>query len=381
MQKSRVVALSMGHFINDMYVGFLAPLLPFLIDKLGLTLTMAAGLASLLSIFTSVAQPVFGHIADKIKHPYLAVAGPMLTAIFLSSIGRADSYASLVFIIIFAGIGTAAFHPQGAAYAGRVSGRQNGLGMSMFVTGGSAGYYVGPLLIMSIVTWLGLRYSFVAVLPGIAISFVLFLLLPHLPHTPRQHAQLNGQLAIPHQLRSLILLFFISAFRSFIISGFNTFIPIYLKHQNVPPMLFAAALSIFGIPGSVGSMLSGGLSDRFGRKKVIFGSMALSLPFFSIFLLSDSVFAIAALGFAGFAIFSSIPVVIITAQELFPGRVNTVSSLVMGLSWGIGGLLVTPLGALAEHIGIGQALFTLVGVGVIAAVLVLFLPETKKVHS
>ena len=146
-------------------------------------------------------------------------------------------------------------------------------------------------------------------------------------------------------------------------------------------MLFAVALSVFGMPGAVGSMLSGGLSDRFGRKKVIFASLALSLPFFSIFLLADSVFAIAALAFAGFAIFSSIPVVIITAQELFPGRVNTASSLVMGLSWGIGGLLVTPLGALAEVIGIGNALFTLVGVGIVAAILVLFLPETKQVES
>ena len=103
MQKSRIVALSMGHFINDMYVGFLAPLLPLLIDKIGLTLTMAAGLASLLSIFTSMAQPVFGHIADKIKHPYLAVFGPLLTATFLSSIGRAHSYLMLVVIIVFAG--------------------------------------------------------------------------------------------------------------------------------------------------------------------------------------------------------------------------------------------------------------------------------------
>ena len=168
-------------------------------------------------------------------------------------------------------------------------------------------------------------------------------------------------------------------FRSFIIVGFNTFIPIYLEQQDMAPMMFAAALSIFGMPGAVGSMMSGGLSDRFGRKKVIFASFALSLPFFTIFLVADHLFGIAALAFAGFAIFSSIPVVIITAQELFPGRVNTASSLVMGLSFGIGGLLVTPLGTLAEMIGIGNALFVLVAVGAIAAILVFFLPESKRV--
>ena len=76
--------------------------------------------------------------------------------------------------------------------------------------------------------------------------------------------------------------------------------------------------------------------------------------------------------------YSSIPVTIIMAQELFPQRVNTVSSLIMGLSWGIGGLLVTPLGAIAERIGLVNALHILIGLGVIALLSTLLLPETKN---
>ena len=379
MQTKRVLGLSMGHFINDMYVGFLAPLLPLIIAKIDISLTMAAGLVSLLSIFTSLAQPAFGHIADKTRRPLFAALGPVLTAVFFSMIGWANSYGTLVAIIVIGGIGTAAFHPQAAALAGRTSGRQSGLAMSIFVTGGSAGYYAGPIVIMSIVTWLGLEYSFISIIPGVLITAFLLLILPKLPHSPHQHAKMNGVAKIPHQMRAIILLFLISTIRSFLISGFNTFIPIYLEAQGIAEMLYAAALSAFGMPGAVGSLLGGGLSDRYGRRTLIFASLALALPFLALFLFLDGSISIIFLGFAGFALFSSIPVIIIMAQELFPGRVNTASSLVMGLSWGVSGVLVTPLGAVAELIGIGNALTFLLFLGVLGCLLVFLLPETKRV--
>jgi FSR family fosmidomycin resistance protein-like MFS transporter len=81
----------------------------------------------------------------------------------------------------------------------------------------------------------------------------------------------------------------------------------------------------------------------------------------------------------GFFILASIPVVIITAQELFPHRVNTASSLVMGLSWGIGGILVTPLAAFSERYSLSHGLHILLLVNLLACILALFLPETKRV--
>lgn len=378
MQKTSVFSLSMGHFINDMYVGFLAPLLPFLIDKLEISLTLAASLASILAVCTSLAQPLFGFLSDKMKKPYMVTFGPLLTAVFFSSIGLINSYAMLIVMIIFAGVGTAMFHPQAAAFVGQTSGRQGGLAMSLFVTGGSAGYYTGPLIIMSIVTWLGLEYSFVTIIPGLIICAVLYHILPQLPKRPHLHNLAGNHFPISYQLKAIIALFLISTIRSFVISGFNTFIPIYLEKSQVEPIYYAVALTVFGMPGAVGSLVGGHLSDKFGRKTIIFLSMALALPFFWLFLRFSGILAIICLGCAGFAVFSSIPVVIIAAQELFPGRINTASSLVMGLSWGVGGLLVTPLGALAEHFGLTLALRGLIFVGVLACILVFFIPETKK---
>lgn len=379
LQPVRIAVLSLGHLVNDMYVGFLPALLPLLILRTGISLTAAAALSSMLSVFTSMAQPVFGHTADRMRRPYLSAFGPLLTAVFFSMIGFADSYGALMVCIVCAGIGTAAFHPQSASLAGRSSGRQSGLGMSLFVTGGNIGYYLGPVVIMSIVTLLGLKYSYIAILPGVIITFFLIRLLPHLPQTVRQQTAQNPIHLIPHQWRTFILLFFISVCRSFVVSGFNTFIPIYLQQRQYAPMMYAAGLTIFGLPGAAGSLLGGSLSDRFGRKTVLFVSVAGALPFLYLFLKLHGIPALICLGIGGFFILSSIPVVIIMAQELLPGRINTASSLVMGLSWGIGGTLVTPLGVVADRFGLSTALTLLITFGFIVCILVFFLPETKRI--
>ena len=51
------------------------------------------------------------------------------------------------------------------------------------------------------------------------------------------------------------------------------------------------------------------------------------------------------LALASYTVGTGIPIVISLSQRSFPRQVATVSSVVMGVSWGIAGLLVTPLGA------------------------------------
>jgi hypothetical protein len=41
LQRSRLALITRGHFLNDCYGSFFAPILPLLIEKLSLSLTMA----------------------------------------------------------------------------------------------------------------------------------------------------------------------------------------------------------------------------------------------------------------------------------------------------------------------------------------------------
>ena len=55
---AKVALLSVGHLVVDLYPPFLAALLPLLIDRLELSLTMASLLASILMFSASLSQPL-----------------------------------------------------------------------------------------------------------------------------------------------------------------------------------------------------------------------------------------------------------------------------------------------------------------------------------
>src|SRR5689334_20953532 len=54
-----VLTMAGGHFVHDSFASFLSPLLPLLIQKLGLSLTLAGSLSALQS-FPSLINPLLG---------------------------------------------------------------------------------------------------------------------------------------------------------------------------------------------------------------------------------------------------------------------------------------------------------------------------------
>ncbi len=372
MKTGRVNLLAMGHFINDSYQGFITPLLPLLMAKLDFGLALAGLVTSIASVSTSLIQPLFGHLADRSTAPYFIVAGPLVTALFLGSIGWVDSYGMLIIIVVVAGLGTAAFHPQAAALVGGFSENRRGLGMSIFVTGGSAGHSIGPLIIIPIVTTLGLEYSLITIIPGVLVSILLF---KFVPTTVTADLELSLERIKPRRHSLLLLLLTIVILRSFIIVGYSTYVPIYLNNNGFSLLLAGAALTVFELSGAIGAIVGGPLSDKMGVKSVVLWSLVLALPLLWLFLHSTGILALLFLSVAGFMLFSAIPVSIILAQHFFPRQKSTVSSLMMGFAWGIGGLLVTPLGILAEKTNLETALLVLTGFGVIAVIAAFLLPN------
>ncbi len=92
----RTGLLSVGHLVDDGFGGFLAPLLPLLIDRLDLLLTLAGVLGSIRIVTNSVLQPSLGHRIDRAGRPGLVVAGPILTIAAMSLLGRATSFPQLL---------------------------------------------------------------------------------------------------------------------------------------------------------------------------------------------------------------------------------------------------------------------------------------------
>ena len=172
-QIGSVLTIAGGHLIHDIFTSFLAPLLPLIIQKLSLSLTLAGTLAAFQQL-PSLINPFLGLLADRGSLRWFVILAPAVTATAMSMIGVAPSYTALSILLLVAGLSTAIWHTPTPAMIARVSGRQVGQGMSFFMLGGSLAYTVGPLLAVAAVSWWGLEGIWRLIPLGGAASAVLY---------------------------------------------------------------------------------------------------------------------------------------------------------------------------------------------------------------
>ena len=380
LQRMRLTLVTWGHFVNDCYIGFFTPVLPLLIEKLALSLTAASGLAAIPSIASSVFQPLYGMASDRIRGRFFILLGPLLSIIGMGLIGVAPNAMWLGFLLLLAGIGAAAFHPQAVAAAGTVSGHRKGLGISVFIFGGSLGFALGPLVIIGMIQLVGLERSWYIVLPGI-LSVGLLALALRIPTEVTDRKQMPSLIAaFQGTYTPMALLFTIAVIREFTRLAVVTFLPIFLSRQGHSLMAGGVTLALFSLAGAVGGMVGGSLSDTWGRKAVIITSGVVCVPLLYGMFHSNGLLALTLLSFAAATLSGANATVIAFAQELVPARAGTASSLVMGLGWGVAGLMLIGFGRLADGLGVVPALDLVVLLPLLTVGCAIALPQEAPVQ-
>jgi FSR family fosmidomycin resistance protein-like MFS transporter len=372
----RLAVLAAAHFTIDSYSSFFLPLLPLLLHRLGLNYTLIGGLVAIGSMSSSFSQPLFGLWSDRLSRPWFVALGPLVAACFLASIGGAPTYAALVALLVLGGVGVAAFHPQTASLAG-VSSPRRAMAMSFWVTGGTLGWALGPMFATASVRAFGLDRTWIAALPGVVMSVVLLVWLAHvrpLPHGERVRTRLSDLRPVA---RPLTLLYLVVVMRSAVSSGFATFLPLFVHERGWSVAAGGMITTAYLTAGALGGFAGGWLADRIGGRRVVRASFALAAPFYVAFFLVPERIGLVLL-IAGYALLQcSLPVNVVLGQELAPRHASTISSLLMGAAWGVGALLVGPVGALADQAGLRVALMALSGLIVPGFVCALALPRTQ----
>lgn len=350
--------VALAHGVNDAYAAFLAPLLPRIMDKLGLSIAMAATLATALSLGASLLQPLMGYLSDRYGRRVFVVLGPLLSATFLPLMGVTSSFRVLVGFLLLGGLGSAVFHPPAASMAARISeGKGSGLRMSVFSLGGSLGWAIGPLIAVGMVSWYGLDRLWLAMFPGILVALALFPFLPpgqrdrtaRLPPSPGK---------ILRQLRGpLGLLFGISMVGAFTQRVFLTMAPIVASRAGASEAAGALTLSLYLGTQALGTLTGGFMADRMDRSHLLAGLTLLAFPahFMAVSLSPGQLPAFVMAGVAGFFGMAMMPAIVVKAQELLPESAAVGSGIVMGLAWGVGSLGVLGTGALGDWIGPREA--------------------------
>ena len=380
MNRRALTVLGAGHLCVDLCQGAVPAMLPFLAAEHGYSYAALGALVLFSTIGSSFVQPLFGLLSDRIARPWLMPGGLALAGIGIALAGPAPSYALTALAVIVSGLGVAAFHPEGAKFAGLASLERQGRGMSLFSVGGNAGFALGPLLTTPLVLVFGLAGTLVLVVPALVAAVVTARELPRLrglvPAGEASAAAADGDdWGAFGRLGGLI------ALRSGVYFGLQAFIPAYFVVElGSSEAAGNAALTIMLAAGAVGTLVGGVLVDRWGARVVLVGTQVLLLPLLVLLPLVGGVGATVLLGAIGFVTIASFSISVILGQAYLPSRVGLASGVTLGLAIGLGGVEATALGMIADHSGLEAVLWTVAVLPVPAILLAFSLPAIPAAH-
>ena len=369
-----VLIMTASHFVNDNFTSLLTPLQPEIARAFNVTKVETGILVSLLALVGSVLQPMFGGLGDRFDRRYLAAAGPMLSALGMTLMGLAPNLWLMGLFVMIGGIGSAVFHPSGAAFVASNSQlERRGLYASIFSAGGTAGLSLGPLTAGA----LGL-HGIIYLLPiGILFGILSFILTPSTKSSSSNVRGIKDYLAVFQG--PIRLLWAVSVLRSLSTVTYQSLIPYVFDSSHLKRHI-GWTLFTFSIASAAGGIVGGLLSDRLGRTKVLRSSVLGLIPLFVLLVLSnpDQLWFYPLAFVVGGLANATIPVAVVAAQEFAPGHTGTTSALMMGFSWGTAGVLYLAFAALANATSPSLAMIVSIMLLIPGFFLTLKIPEPPR---
>jgi FSR family fosmidomycin resistance protein-like MFS transporter len=374
------LTISSAHFAHDIFSSFLAPLLPLIIEKLGLSLSMVAFL-DIIRRIPALFNPLLGLMAEKSDVKYFVILTPAITAISMSLLGVASSYAVLILLLFIAGISSALFHIPSPTMIKQSSGEETGRGMSYFMVGGEFARTLGPILITSAVSWWGLEGSYRLMPIGIISSVLLYIRFrdfsTHIKAKKFEKGDVKSLIKEHKNLFYFLALFML--FNSALKSSLSLYLPIYLVNNGNSLWYAGIALSILQFSGVVGVFFSGKISDKFGRYTVLLFSSLGSVGFMALFLYTQNIILLAILGIF---VFAPAPVLMALVQDTDSAMPTFMHSIYMGINFGLSSIIVLLIGFLGDSLGLNETFIicNILGIGTLFAVLFM-LKKNKRINN
>jgi len=373
-QSGGVLVISIAHFIHDIYTSFLAPLLPFIIEKLSLNLTQAGLLTTVMQI-PALINPYIGKLADRISVRYFIILAPTVTAVPMSLLGIVPSYGVMLILLFVTGISVSLFHVPAPVMVYRLSGKHTGRGMSFFMTGGELARTLGPISIIAIVSLLGFEGYYPVMFVGMAVSAWMFIKFKDMPVTIEQKKKSSIRKPWSDLKHIFVPLTAILVTRGFMHAVASAFLPIYITQKTGNLWLAGISLSVLEGAGVAGIMTTGPLSDKFGRKNLLLFSLTCAPLGLFLFIYSAGWLRFAALIFTGFTLLSTTPVMLAMIQENARTGKSAANGLFMMISFLARSAVVVIVGFIADKIGLEKTYLISAGLGIIGIPFVFMLPS------
>jgi MFS transporter, FSR family, fosmidomycin resistance protein len=376
-----LLMLMLGHFTIDCHVGLLPVLYPLLISRFGLNLTTVGLISLAYSGVSSVSQPLFGWLADRSGTRLIGLA-LIWTATTFALSGFTPTFGLLLLFVGLAGLGSGAYHPLGALNASAViPAPQRNTAMSIYVTGGTLGVALGPLLGAVLFSLFGMRGTAFMLLPGLTIGLWLI-------YDMRARARQEGPAAsaqpvahAPLPIVPLLAIVGVMMSRSWLVFGLESFIPTWYASLGYSAGFYGPLATTVVLASAAGTIGCGSLADRYGRKAVIIGALVLTIPAVVLFARFPGPLGFLSGALVGLSAASTGPLTLVMAQQLMARRAGMASGLILGLGFVTGAIGVPITGMLADAYGMQVAIESQVLLVVATIGLALLLPSEAKVRA
>ena len=385
MNLKKILTISLGHLSCDINGGALPTLLPYLAAMHHFNYQTSGGLMFAYSVASSIVQPVFGLLSDRVRTPIFVPLGVLLASLGVGLSGWLDSYWAIFAVLVLSGVGGALFHPEGARYANRVAGERKGVALSIFSVGGNSGFVLGPLLLAAATGLFGLRGTLLFTLVGLIMAVILFRLLVSAPPSAGAPSGASAaEAAGENDWKAFGVLVFVIMSRSILFLGLNSYIPLYWTDVfGVDEKAAALVLAFFCGVGVTSNVLGGMLADRVGYSRVIRLAYALCLPALLIFPWARSPW-LAGLLLIPLAVglFSPFSAMVVLGQKYLARNMGFASGVTLGLALSVGGMVTPLLGRIADTSGGLPTAFLCLGpVALMGGLAALFLHDPREVAT
>jgi len=375
-QKSKVLLISFAHFTHDIFSALLAPILPLLIQRLGITLTEASFLDIARKV-PSLFNPLLGLIAERNDAKYFVILTPSVTAVSMGLLSLTSSYAVALFLLFIAGVSAAFFHIPSPTMIKEFSGNQSGRGMSYFMVGGESARTVGPILAAGVISIWGLDGIWKLTPVGILSSIFLYIKLKDYQTTFNakkfEKGEIKGVLKKVKPFFTMLTLFIMFNYTSKY--AISLYLPLFLTHNGYSVESASVAFGVLQGFGILGAFFAGRFSDKIGRVNMLIISAIGSALFLILFLLFFKNALWILLAPLGFFLFTSSPVMLAFVHDLKTDKPTFVNSIYMGINFGVSSIIVYLVGLVGEYIGLFKTFEITV---ILTLVSIFFINKLKK---
>lgn len=197
------------------------------------------------------------------------------------------------------------------------------------------------------------------------------------PSVARRHAD-SDPLNIRAHSRPLGILVGFCALRALLLYGVVTFLPLLWHAQGGSLTTGASLITVIMLVGIVGNLGGGRLGDSIGRGPIIIGGIVAAVILLVAFMQTGGAVAWIMLALFGIALYATLPLTVLIAQDILPENRSLGSGLALGFANAIGVLCVTALGPVADTWGAHTAIWVTVACGLAAIPLALALPGHRR---